>query len=142
MSIDIHYAKHRPLQSSPSVIKSESQMIVERESFRQIFHDDKDQELILQIYGKHFRVNFRKCSLELLRCVRDLEHPYTLEQIDVVNPKDIEVKRKITQKDGFNLIREKLQKIYYYLVETVFPGLSLCLTDRTFYNHETATRPN
>jgi len=81
MSIDTHYFKKELNNGSNVNIKTESDIRAQRETFRSTQTQNTHLDVITQIY-------------EIIRTIRDPEHPYTLEQLDVVNEKEITIEEK------------------------------------------------
>ncbi len=85
MSLDLHCFKS-PLFGQPKfLVRSDTEILAEREALRESLANISNFELITEIY-------------ESIRCIRDPERPYTLEQEDVFTMKDIVVDEKCGRK--------------------------------------------
>ena len=81
MSMFLGKTAHQKMAAMVPEIRSESDLTAQRDHFREITKNKDDLEIIFTIY-------------ESLRSIRDPEHPYTLEQLNVINMEDIEVIEK------------------------------------------------
>ena len=90
MSVYIHPAKSQSSTFQP-VIRSEHELLIERENFRNTITNKDNLELITSIFGTPLISTDALIFKETAKSIRDPEHPYTIEQLDVINLKDIEV---------------------------------------------------
>jgi hypothetical protein len=81
MSIDFHKVQHHLASSNNFNIKTDTELKSQREVFRSTQSENSYLQIITEIY-------------EIIRSIRDAEHPYTLEQLDVINEKEIQVEEK------------------------------------------------
>ena len=90
MSVYIHPPKSQSSTFQP-VIRSEHELLIERENFRNTITNKDNLELITSIFGTPLISIIPLIFKETAKSIRDPEHPYTIEQLDVINLKDIEV---------------------------------------------------
>jgi len=81
MSLDLHYKDYQHFANNSLAVKSDCQVQAERETFNKGQSNASYVDSINFIY-------------EIIRGIKDPEHPYTLEQLDVVNIGDIDVQDK------------------------------------------------
>ena len=85
MSLDLH-CFNNPLFNQPKVfVKPNTEILAECQAIRETLSFNLHFQLISEIY-------------ESIRCIRDPERPYTLEQLDVFSMKDISVEEKSGKK--------------------------------------------
>jgi len=94
MSIHVHYSNQKPFENHPPVLKTDEELIKQREVFRESRSSNTDFETINQVFGIFVRLALRLHFLEIIRSIRDVENPNTLEELDMINGDDIHIESK------------------------------------------------